>query len=94
MFEKFEITLIINIQRDGKEIEQIKFIVFPPEYNDIINLKGAHRGYLTGFDKEIIINFLPTDIIVIVSDNYQEVKENFIKHTEEKNNEWHMVPWN
>lgn len=88
LWEKEKITLIVNIQRDGKEVGQIKFIVSPSEYNDIMNLKGAHRGYLIEYDKEIVINFLSTDVFIVVSDNYKEIRKVFDERMDKDDEEY------
>jgi len=83
LWERIRINLIINLQRNEKEIGEIKFTVSPTEYEDIINLRGVHCGYLIKNNQDIIINFFPSDILIIISNDFPEVKENFDKKYKE-----------
>lgn len=83
LWENTRISLIITLRRDNTEIREIKFVVSPSEYREIMELKGAHRGTLIKNNQDIVINFLPTDIILIICNDYPEVKENFDKKCED-----------
>jgi hypothetical protein len=85
LWENTRINLIINLRRNDKEIRNIKFIVSPSEYEDIMNLRGAHCGTLINNNQDIVINFFPSDILIIVCNDYLEVKKNFDKKAEEYN---------
>lgn len=83
LWEKTRITLIVDLQRNEKEIGKIKFTVSPSEYEDIMNLRGAHCGSLIKNNQDIVINFFPSDILIIIYNDYPEVKKNFDKKVEE-----------
>lgn len=83
LWEKEKINLIVNLRRNEKEIVEIKFTVSPSEYKDIINLRGAHCGRLIKNNQDIVINFFPSDILIIVYNDYPEVKKNFDKKYKE-----------
>lgn len=77
LWKRVRINLIVNLQRNEKEIGEIKFTVSPTECEDIINLRGVHCGYLIKNNQNIIINLLPSDILIIISNDYPEIKKNF-----------------
>lgn len=79
LWKETKINLIVNLRRNEKEIGEIKFIVSPSEYKDIMNLKGPHCGRLIKNDQDIIINLFPSDILIITYNDYPEVKKNFDK---------------
>ena len=71
------------MRRNEKEIGEIKFIVSPSEYKDIMNLRGTHYGRLIKNDQDIIISLFSSDILIIISNDYPEVKKNFDKKYKE-----------
>ena len=77
LWERMRINLIVNLQRNEKEIGEIKFTISPTEYEDIINLRGVHYGYLIKNNQDIIINLFPSDILIIISNDYPEIKKIF-----------------
>ena len=83
LWENTRINLIVTLRRDNTEIREIKFVVSPSEYREIMELRDAHRGTLIKNNQDIVINFLPTDILLIISNDYPEVKENFDKKYKE-----------
>ena len=80
LWEEAKINLIVNLQRNEKEIGEIKFTVSPSEYKDIMNLRGAHCGCLIKNNQDIVINFFPSDILIIIYTDYPEVKKTMIKN--------------
>lgn len=82
-WENTKINLIVNLQRNDTEIRGIKFVVSPSEYKDIMNLRGAHCGSLIKNNQNIVISFFPSDILIIISNDYPEVKKNFDKKYDE-----------
>lgn len=83
LWEEAKINLIVNLRRNEKEIGEIKFTVSPSEYKDIMNLRGAHCGRLIKNDQDIVINLFPSDILIIICNDYPEVKKNFDKKYKE-----------
>ena len=83
LWEEAKINLIVNLRRNEKEIGEIKFIVSPSEYKDIMNLRGIHYGRLIKNDQDIIISLFSSDILIIICNDYPEVKKNFDKKYKE-----------
>lgn len=83
LWEEARINLIVNLRRNEKEIGEIKFIVSPSEYKDIMNLRGTHCGRLIKNDQDIIISLFPSDILIIAYNDYPEIKKNFDKKYKE-----------
>ena len=83
LWEEARINLIVNLRRNEKEIGEIKFIVSPSEYKDIMNLRGIHCGRLIKNDQDIVINLFPSDILIIAYNDYPEIKKNFDKKYKE-----------
>ena len=83
LWEEAKINLIVNLRRNEKEIGEIKFMVSPSEYKNIMNLKGTHCGHLIKNDQDIIINLFPSDILIIIYNDYSEVKKDFDKKYKE-----------
>lgn len=78
-----KITVKAIIERGNDKFGPYRFFLNPSEYNNFKAMKGTFTGFsLT--DNDIVINLLPTDIIYIESDNYDEVKEKFDTNYKEK----------
>lgn len=82
-WEDEKITVKAIIERGNDRFGPYRFFLTPSEYDNFKAMKGTFTGFsLT--DNDIVINLLPTDIIYIESDNYDEIKEKFDKDCEEK----------
>lgn len=82
-WEDEKITVKAIIERGNDRFGPYRFFLTPSEYNNFKAMKGTFTGFsLT--DNDIVINLLPTDIIYIESDNYDEVKEKFDTNYKEK----------
>lgn len=82
-WEDEKITVKAIIERGNDRFGPYHFFLTPSEYNNFKAMKGTFTGFsLT--DNDIVINLLPTDIIYIESDNYNEIKEKFDTNYKEK----------
>ena len=78
-----KITVQATIERRNDKFGPYHFFLTPSEYNNFKGMKGTFTGFSI-VDDDIVINLLPTDIIYIESDNYDEVKEKFDIYYKEK----------
>lgn len=71
------ITVEADIQRDKEMFGRIRFSLKPAQYADFMNLEGTYKGTLLSKDFNFIVKLLPTDVIIIYSDNYEEIKKEY-----------------
>ena len=83
-WEKEIITLDVRFKGEKEALGDIRFMVHPSEYKQILQLKGEHRGFSYEENSDIVISLFPSDIFIVCDDDYKEVKTIFEEKERER----------